>query len=67
MKIDFLKKIYMASASKLLTMVGRKTIVSGLDCDIFRRSFGLFLDIFPAVDSVTKSLARCNLYLEESI
>ncbi|PON90244.1 Thymidine kinase [Trema orientale] len=40
---------------------GKTIIVSGLDGDYLRRSFGSVLDIIPLADSVTKLTARCEL------
>lgn len=40
---------------------GKTVIVSGLDGDYLRRSFGSVLDIIPLADSVTKLTARCEL------
>lgn len=40
---------------------GKTIIVSGLDGDYLRRSFGSVLDIIPLADSVIKLTARCEL------
>ncbi|KAK9268223.1 hypothetical protein L1049_010666 [Liquidambar formosana] len=40
---------------------GKTVIVSGLDGDYLRRSFGSVLDIIPLADSITKLSARCEL------
>nr|GLL37682.1 thymidine kinase-like [Ipomoea trifida]GMD43972.1 thymidine kinase A-like [Ipomoea batatas]GMD47274.1 thymidine kinase A-like [Ipomoea batatas] len=40
---------------------GKTVIVSGLDGDYLRRSFGSVLDIIPIADTVTKLTARCEL------
>ncbi|KAF4368768.1 hypothetical protein F8388_021380 [Cannabis sativa] len=40
---------------------GKTIIVSGLDGDYLRRSFGSVLDIIPLADSITKLSARCEL------
>uniref|UniRef100_A0A2P2Q969 Thymidine kinase n=1 Tax=Rhizophora mucronata TaxID=61149 RepID=A0A2P2Q969_RHIMU len=40
---------------------GKTLIVSGLDGDYLRRSFGSVLHIIPLADSVTKLSARCEL------
>ncbi|KAJ7946395.1 Thymidine kinase [Quillaja saponaria] len=40
---------------------GKTVIVTGLDGDYLRRSFGSVLDIIPLADSVTKLTARCEL------
>ncbi|XP_022142380.1 thymidine kinase a-like [Momordica charantia] len=40
---------------------GKTIIVSGLDGDYLRRSFGSVLDIIPLADSVTKLTARCEI------
>jgi len=40
---------------------GKNIIVSGLDGDFKRRSFGQILDLIPYSDSVTKLSAFCNL------
>ncbi|XVE78336.1 hypothetical protein DITRI_Ditri13aG0136600 [Diplodiscus trichospermus] len=40
---------------------GKTVIVSGLDGDYLRRSFGSVLDIIPLADTVTKLTARCEV------
>ncbi|XVF21097.1 hypothetical protein REPUB_Repub12eG0061700 [Reevesia pubescens] len=40
---------------------GKTVIVSGLDGDYLRRSFGSVLDIIPLADTVTKLTSRCEV------
>ncbi|TYI55833.1 hypothetical protein E1A91_D11G167800v1 [Gossypium mustelinum] len=40
---------------------GKTVILSGLDGDYLRRSFGSVLDIIPLADTVTKLTARCEV------
>ncbi|VFQ84828.1 unnamed protein product [Cuscuta campestris] len=57
---QFFKDLYQF-CSEAADHDGKTVIVSGLDGDYLRRSFGSVLDIIPIADTVTKLTAQCEV------